>query len=298
MTDAHIEPETITIERTIKLEIVPKEGQSLAEAAEEVSRLFMEYIRTPGHNFLKDYGATYEGVAEYLNTDPDERYFVAAQRGLPDAGYEGPWVIDTTVDVAAIAPQSKLSTDTAELPVITEAKPVAEPVDMNLPRTDYASWDETFFRTAYAFADRSKDPSTQVGAVVVGTKGPTQNRVLATGYNGAPIGWGDAVFPWSREGDSELKKKYYFVVHAEMNAVLSASRDGIGLLGAKVYVTHFPCFTCIKHLAQVGISEIIYDYAHNMPEDDAVAAAELVAKQTGIILTQREQSAKIRELAK
>ncbi|HQA99200.1 MAG TPA: cytidine deaminase, partial [Candidatus Dojkabacteria bacterium] len=67
----------------------------------------------------------------------------------------------------------------------------------NLQRIGYMSWDVYFMAIAKLSAMRSKDPSTQVGACIVGS----DNRILSIGYNGAPNGWEDKNFPWAREGE-------------------------------------------------------------------------------------------------
>ena len=54
------------------------------------------------------------------------------------------------------------------------------------------SWDEYFMALAHLSAVRSKDPSTQVGAVIV----DSNNRVVGLGYNGFPRGCDDRKFPW------------------------------------------------------------------------------------------------------
>ena len=55
---------------------------------------------------------------------------------------------------------------------------------VNKQRRDYLNWDEYFMAVAMLSSMRSKDPSTQVGACIVGH----DNRILAIGYNGAPNG--------------------------------------------------------------------------------------------------------------
>ena len=118
-------------------------------------------------------------------------------------------------------------------------------------RCGYISWDEYFMGVALLAAERSKDPSTQVGACIV----DDQNRILSTGYNGFPHGCSDDDFPWNRD-DSLGETKYQFVVHAELNAILNAR--GKSLSGSKVYVALFPCNECAKAIIQAGISEVIY----------------------------------------
>src|SRR5204863_5119044 len=45
-------------------------------------------------------------------------------------------------------------------------------------------------------------------------------------------------------------------VHAEMDAVLSAGREGISTVGCRLYVTTFPCHYCARHLVSAGIDEV------------------------------------------
>ena len=125
--------------------------------------------------------------------------------------------------------------------------------EKNKQRKDYLTWDEFFMGVAKLAAQRSKDPSTQVGACVVGK----DNRILSVGYNGTPNGFDDIYFPWDREGE-ELETKYPYVVHAERNAILNYRGSNKDLEGAKIYVDLFPCNECAKEIIQVGIKEVYY----------------------------------------
>ena len=60
--------------------------------------------------------------------------------------------------------------------------------------------------TAFLAAQRSKDPSTQVGACIVNKK----KRIVGVGYNGMPTGCSDDDLPWSRVGESYVNTKYAF----------------------------------------------------------------------------------------
>ena len=127
-------------------------------------------------------------------------------------------------------------------------------------REGYISWDEYFMGVALLAAQRSKDPSTQVGACIV----DEEKRILSTGYNGFPQGCSDDAFPWNRD-ESLGETKYQFVVHAELNAILNAS--GKKLAGSIVYVGLFPCNECAKAIIQSGIKEVVYlsDKYHDTP---------------------------------
>lgn len=122
---------------------------------------------------------------------------------------------------------------------------------MTSKRNDYINWDSYFMGVAMLSAQRSKDPSTQVGACIVSN----DNKILSVGYNGAPNGYDDNSMPWDREGDF-LNTKYAYVCHAELNAILN--NKGSNLEGAKIYVDLFPCNECAKAIIQSGIKEVIY----------------------------------------
>lgn len=113
-----------------------------------------------------------------------------------------------------------------------------------MKREHVLSWDEYFMGLAHLSAMRSKDPSTQVGAVIV----DQEHKVVGIGYNGLPIGCSDDEFPWDREGGM-LETKYAFVVHAELNAILNSTRD---LHGCTLYVSLFPCNECPRRSSRAG----------------------------------------------
>jgi dCMP deaminase len=130
----------------------------------------------------------------------------------------------------------------------------------NKKREDYISWDEYFMGVAMISAMRSKDPNSQIGACIV----DENNHIIATGYNGLPIGCSDENFPWKREG-KRLETKYPYIVHAEANAITNATKD---LKDCRIYVPLFPCNECAKLIIQSGIKEVIYivDKYNNLDE--------------------------------
>ncbi len=110
------------------------------------------------------------------------------------------------------------------------------------------TWDSRFLLLAEQIAGWSKDPSSKVGAVAV-----KDRRLLATGFNGFPIGLADD----DRLDDRDTK--YPRIVHAEANVVAWACREGTSLKGASLYVyPYHPCPDCAKLLVQAGIREIVY----------------------------------------
>lgn len=107
------------------------------------------------------------------------------------------------------------------------------------------NWHSRFIELARHFSTWSKDPSTQVGAVIVDSK----RLLLGQGYNGFPRGIEDdeAVL-------NDRPMKYLFMVHAEANAILNASSTE----GATLYCTHAPCSPCAKLIIQAGIAAVYY----------------------------------------
>lgn len=119
------------------------------------------------------------------------------------------------------------------------------------PRDNRISWDECFMKIAHVISDRSQDPSTQAGAVVVNK----DNVVVGVGYNGWPRGIAGEDLPWDRDGDFE-HTKYAYVCHAEENAVYNANNS---TEDCKIYCTLFPCNECAKTIIQNKIIEVIYE---------------------------------------
>jgi len=125
-------------------------------------------------------------------------------------------------------------------------------------REGVLSWDDYFMSIAILSAQRSKDPSTQVGACIVSPS----KKIVGAGYNGFPIGCSDEDLPWEREGDF-VDVKYPYICHAELNAILNTS--GRSLTDCSIYVALFPCNECAKAIIQSGIKEVVYlsdKYAH------------------------------------
>ncbi len=157
-----------------------------------------------------------------------------------------------------------------------------------LKRETYLTWDEYFMGIALLSSQRSKDPSTQVGACIVSE----DNKIMSVGYNGMPKFCSDDLFPWSKDGNP-LETKYMFVCHAELNAILNYG--GGSLKGSKVYTTLFPCNECAKALIQAGIKEIIY-MCDKYADTDSVKASKKMFDTAHVTYRQYEQTKNTVEL--
>jgi dCMP deaminase len=121
-------------------------------------------------------------------------------------------------------------------------------------------------------AQRSKDPSTKVGCVVVSE----DKIVVSTGYNGLPRGVED------KAERMERPAKYLWTSHAEENAVAQAARVGAKLKGGTAFVTHHPCSRCARSLIQAGITRVVIgDGTTSMP-DEEFEVARTMFKEAGV----------------
>lgn len=169
-------------------------------------------------------------------------------------------------------------------------------------------WDYRFVNAAQFYSEWSSDPSTKVGAVVVGNN----NEILATGYNGFPRGVKEALsdVEFSRLMEKvpiedaplalgiqqrllkryERPSKYLYTEHAERNAIYNAARVGARLEGATLYMNYYPlpCADCARAIIQSGIKRIV---GPNIPFPgvgqqwkDHMSEAEIMLKEAGVEL--------------
>ena len=115
------------------------------------------------------------------------------------------------------------------------------------------TWDEYFMGIATMVAERSTCNRLNVGAVLV-----KDNDIIATGYNGSISGHDHCLDVGHLMHEDGCKR----TIHAEMNAILSCAKRGESVENAKLYVTHYPCPECMKHINQVGIKTVIYKYPY------------------------------------
>ena len=157
-----------------------------------------------------------------------------------------------------------------------------------MKRTDYLSWDEYYMGVAMLSAQRSKDPSTQVGACIVNR----DHKILSMGYNGMPVGCSDDLMAWDRDG-GPLDTKYLYVCHAELNAILN--NDGGSLKDTIIYVTLFPCNECATAIIQCGIREVVY-WHDKYADTPAVQASKKMFEMAGVVCRPYVPSGKHLEL--
>jgi len=137
--------------------------------------------------------------------------------------------------------------------------------------------DATYMGTAILHSKLSKAIRAQVGAILV-----TKQGVTLTGYNGTavdrPNECEDRIYPNEYAGDFQQhydefdaafpfvdSRGYYCklvtkpeVIHAELNCIMKAAREGVSCVDATVYVTLAPCVQCAAMMLQAGVKRVVY----------------------------------------
>lgn len=182
----------------------------------------------------------------------------------------------------AIKPQGYIrSLKTDEPKVAPSHDPMAEPkvaetVRMTLkPKWSSwlsRSWDQRHMALARFWSENSKDPSTKVGAVIVGR----DKRELCLGYNGFPPGIADD------ERLLDRSTKYPLMIHAERNVLDNCRFD---TRGATLYATLAPCCGCAASIVSMGITRVVCpepDLRSPVAKRHGIAAALAILKEGGV----------------
>ena len=127
------------------------------------------------------------------------------------------------------------------------------------------SLDEYFMEIAEIVKTRSTCIRRQIGAVIV-----KDNRIITTGYNGAPSGCRHCTeigscYRQEHNIPSGERHELCRALHAEQNAIIQAARIGNTTDGATIYVTNQPCVICAKMCINAGIKRIVYKDSYPDP---------------------------------
>lgn len=116
-----------------------------------------------------------------------------------------------------------------------------------------------YLKIAKEVSSWSKDPSSKIGAVLVGKHG----QIISQGYNGFARGVEDSE---RRLNDRELKYKY--IVHAEANAIYNAIHNGATTADSTLYIYGLPiCCECTKAVIQSGVKKVVMCFSNNNPDN-------------------------------
>lgn len=145
------------------------------------------------------------------------------------------------------------------------------------------SWDEYYMATAHTAALRSSCDRANVGSVII-----MNNCIVSQGYNGSIRGTSHC----DDEGVGHLMVDGRCVrtAHAEANAIVNAASNGIAISGGIIFVTHFPCWECIKLICNSKLSKVVYDieYRYKKDVDDMVGLKTLPVEFVQYSITKKE----------
>jgi dCMP deaminase len=119
------------------------------------------------------------------------------------------------------------------------------------------TWDEYFLLNVDGIGTRATCDRGKSGCIIT-----RDNRILVTGYVGAPSGFPDCdevghLMETVIHTDGSTSDHCHRTIHAEMNAILQAARIGISLEGGTLYCTMTPCMRCTMSIIQVGIKRVV-----------------------------------------
>lgn len=119
------------------------------------------------------------------------------------------------------------------------------------------AWPDYFMNITKLVAERSTCLRRKVGAIAVKDK-----RILATGYNGAPINVAHCLDTGCLREQLNIpsgeRHEICRGLHAEQNVIIQAAVHGVSLENAELFCTHQPCLICAKMLINCGITKIYY----------------------------------------
>lgn len=148
-----------------------------------------------------------------------------------------------------------------------------------MKHTDYTrlGWDEYFIEIVKTVGLRGSCDRGRAGAVVT-----RDNRIIMTGYAGAPSGLPDCdeaghQMQERTHADSSTSKHCVRTIHAEENTILHAARFGVSLTGATIYCKMMPCINCARQIYSSGITRIVAlrDYHASKPTKELFDAVNL-----------------------
>ena len=129
------------------------------------------------------------------------------------------------------------------------------------------SWDEYFKKMVLLTSTRSSCEKLNVGCIFV-----KDNRIIAQGYNGYISGC---------EHKMIIKDNHNIAtIHAEQNTITDCAKRGVSSNGCTAYISHYPCYNCMKLVVSCGICKI--NYINDYNNDELV---DNLAKETGIIIS-------------
>lgn len=139
-------------------------------------------------------------------------------------------------------------------------------------------FDSTYMQMAQSIALHSKAVRKKVGAILV-----TNHGVVLPGYNGTPAGMDNScekIAGYDHNTKQDVLVTKPEVIHAELNCILKAAKEGVSVVDSVVYVTLSPCVQCAAMMIQSGVKRVVFgeQYRDN--------SGILLLKTAGVAVTQ------------
>ena len=127
------------------------------------------------------------------------------------------------------------------------------------------SWNITYMEMCTVLAQRSTCIRIQTAAIIV-----KNNVIISVGYNGTPSGMIHCIDYFANQEIVDSYQHHLWSIenelHGEMNAILSAGRNGISLIGSTMYSIYSPCINCAKAIVSSGITIVYYKIVYKRDE--------------------------------
>ena len=107
-------------------------------------------------------------------------------------------------------------------------------------------YDVAYLKMAQEWAKLSYAKRRKVGALLV-----KEGTIISDGYNGTPTGFDNTC-------EDENNETFWYVLHAEANAIAKVARTTQSAQGATLYITLSPCRECAKFILQAGIQRVVF----------------------------------------
>ena len=149
------------------------------------------------------------------------------------------------------------------------------------------TFDDYFMKITHVVAERSTCLKRKVGAIVV-----KENRILTTGYNGAPKGLKHCAELGCMRKDLNVpsgeRHELCRGLHAEQNAIIQGAWHGVKIEGGTLYATYQPCIICVKMMLNAGIKKLVFEG----PYTDKLAADMLKEAKLEVVNYEKSPSSR------
>ncbi len=137
--------------------------------------------------------------------------------------------------------------------------------------------DKVYMSCAESIATLSHAERKKVGCVLV-----TPENVMLSSYNGTPSGWDNRCEDVHETELFEHLVTKPTVIHAELNAILHAARQGASVKDSTIYITLSPCAACSAMIAQAGIKRVVYQEGYrDMLGINLLKEHDIIVEQLG-----------------